>query len=66
MANVEDDSMVRLTVQGIVVYTRFANFLELNQISKTEEWKIKGKLEQGKAYHGGGGSLASWKIELDA
>lgn len=62
---VSDEMMVKLTIDGMRVYTRFSNFMEVNSFTGTEKKDIKRALKEGRAYHGGGGAFAYWKLEAD-
>jgi hypothetical protein len=65
MSKVHDEMMVRLTIDGMVVYTRLNSFFEENEFSKTELKQIRAALGEGKAYHSGGGAFSYWKLEAD-
>jgi hypothetical protein len=57
--------MVRLTIDGLVAYTRLGQFFEVNEFTGTEKRNIREAIRKDKPYHGGGGAFAYWKIEAD-
>jgi hypothetical protein len=65
MTKVHDEMMVKLTIDGMVVWTRLNNFLEENEFTKTELKEMREHLRKGKPYHSGGGAFAYWKLEAD-
>lgn len=61
----EDEMMVKITMEGVVIYTRLRSFLEANKFTQSEEEKIRDKLREGLAYYSGGGAQPHWKLEVD-
>jgi len=57
--------MVKLTIGGIVCYTSLFNFFVENSFTITERKAIRRSLREGKPYHGGGGAMVAWKVEVD-
>lgn len=65
MSKAKDEMMVRLTIDGLVAYTRLSQFFEVNEFTKTELKAIREAIRKNKPYHGGGGAFAYWKVEAD-
>jgi hypothetical protein len=65
MIKVTDEMMVKLTMEGVVVYTRLGTFLEENDFTMSEIGKIRDRLSEGRPYYSGGGAQPHWKLEAD-
>ena len=65
MSKVHDEMMIKLTIDGMKVYTRLDTFIKENEFTGTELKDMRRCLKEGKAYHGGGGAFAYWKMEAD-
>lgn len=65
MPKVDDKMMVKITVDGLVVYCTLWSFFDANELTKTEKKDVTRALARGDTYRSGGGAFAVWQIERD-